>query len=84
MKNTTSVKGASNVARGSGATAKTSIGSIGAGVTVDGNHTMDVSVDGVTNVDNGVNETAVTSIGSVHEGARAKGEMVANTGTSPM
>ncbi|MEL6965626.1 MAG: hypothetical protein AAFO01_22960 [Pseudomonadota bacterium] len=80
VKNTTSVKGASNIARGSGATAKTSIGSIGAGVTVDGNLTMDVSVDGVTNVADGVNETAVTSIGSVHKGAKAKGEIVVNTG----
>jgi hypothetical protein len=78
--NVTTVTGASNVARGTGATAKMSIGSIGPGVTVDGKLTMDVSADDVTNVADGVNETAITSIGSVHKGAKAKGEITVHTG----
>ncbi len=80
VKNDTTVRRASNVASGTGATAKMSIGSIGAGVKVDGNLTMDVSADDVTNVADGIDETAVMSIGSVHKGADAKGEITVHTG----
>jgi hypothetical protein len=79
--NVTTVTGASNVARGTGAKAKMSIGSIGPGVKVDGNLDMDVSAHDVTNVADGVNETAVTSIGSVHRGADAKGDVTVHTGS---
>ena len=76
----TNVNRTQNVARGSGARAAMSIGSVHHGVTVDGNLTMDVSAGRVDNYADGAGESAVTSIGSVHKGARASGEIVVHTG----
>ncbi len=78
--NNVTVKGASNIAKGSDAKAYMSIGSIGAGVEVEGNLEMDVHADRVTNFANGATDTAVTSIGSVHKGAKASGEVIVHTG----
>ena len=78
--NNTVVRGSSNIARGSDAKAHMSIGSVGAGVEIDGDLRMDVHADRITNYADGAGETAVTSIGSVHKDAKAAGEIVVHTG----
>lgn len=78
--NNTVVHGADNIARGNGAKAHTSIGSVGPGVEIDGHLRMDVHADRVTNYADGANKTAITSIGSVHKDAKATGEIVVHTG----
>ena len=81
VNNVTTVRGADNIATGSNAKAYMSIGSVGAGVKVNGNLKMHVDADTESPTRPMVRtKPPFTSIGSVHEGAKATGDIVVHTG----
>lgn len=82
VRNATVANGSVNVAKGTGAKSRTSIGSIAGGARINGNLDMSVVANGVVTSAEGFGRKAVTSIGSVHEGAEVSGSrsVVVHTG----
>jgi hypothetical protein len=83
VRNATVANGSVNIAKGVGATARTTIGSITSGARINGNLDMSVVANGVVTSAGGVGREAITSIGSVHEGAEVTGSqsVVVHTGS---